>query len=180
MSEDGHVVAFETKTPLVPEATSAHVHVYEWRDGKFALISSPGDPSNAFFLGMSASAGDMFIGTQAQLVSRDTDVSGDLYDARVDGGFASLAPAVCTGSGCQGVPQTPPIFATPASVTFEGVGNFGGTGQETGKKTNGQKLAKALRRCREDRNKRRRKICERQAQSRYGAQKATKRNRRGK
>ena len=30
----------------------------------------------------------------------------------------------CTGSGCQGVPAAPPIFATPASVTFAGVGNF--------------------------------------------------------
>ena len=42
---------------------------------------------------------------------------------RVDGGFASVSSA-CTGSGCQGVPPAAPLFATPASVTFAGTGNF--------------------------------------------------------
>jgi len=35
-----------------------------------------------------------------------------------------LAEPVCTGSGCQGVPGAPPIFSTPSSVTFNGIGNF--------------------------------------------------------
>lgn len=180
ISDDGHVVVFETKNPLVPEATSAHVHVYEWRDGKLSLISAPGDPSNAFFLGMSTNASDIFIGSQAQLVGADTDVSGDLYDARVDGGFASVAPTVCSGSGCQGVPQTPPIFRTPSSVTFEGVGNFVEIPQKVDKQTGNQKLAKALRTCRKEHNKRKRKACEKQARRRYSTQAGTKANRRGK
>ena len=30
----------------------------------------------------------------------------------------------CSGTGCQGVPPAPPIFATPASATFTGVRNL--------------------------------------------------------
>ena len=124
ISEDGSYVFFQTYTALVPNTTGQNQHVYEWHDGKVSLISSPGDPSNAYFLGTSADGKDVFIGTHAQLGPQDTDLSGDIFDARIDGGFVGLAPTVCTGTGCQGVPAAPPIFATPASVTFEGVGNF--------------------------------------------------------
>jgi hypothetical protein len=124
ISEDGQHVFFDTANALVPQAVPGRVHVYEWHDGTISLISSPSDPGEAFFLGSSADGADVFLATHAQLTPQDTDVSGDVYDARVNGGFAGAAPPQCTGTGCQGVPAAPPIFATPASQTFEGVGNF--------------------------------------------------------
>jgi hypothetical protein len=124
VSEDGKYVFFQTANALVPGTSPGREHVYEWHDGTVSLISSPGDLSGAFFLGSSADGSNVFFGTHAQLVAQDTDVSGDVYDARIDGGFGGLTPSLCTGTGCQGVPGAPPVFATPASVTFEGVGNF--------------------------------------------------------
>ncbi|HWX44396.1 MAG TPA: hypothetical protein VNY52_03630 [Solirubrobacteraceae bacterium] len=124
ISENGEDVFFDSASALVPQATPGKVHVYEWHDETLSLISSPGDPNNAFFLGSSADGRDVFFSTHAQLSPQDTDQSDDIYDARVDGGFAGLTPLQCTGTGCQGVPAAAPIFATPASVTFEGVGNF--------------------------------------------------------
>jgi hypothetical protein len=39
---------------------------------------------------------------------------------RVGGGFPEELLA-CTGTGCQGVPPAPPIFAAPSSSTISGV-----------------------------------------------------------
>jgi hypothetical protein len=124
ISENGEDVFFESANALVPQAVLGRDHVYEWHDGAISLISSPDDPGNAIFLGSSASGSDVFFVTHAQLSAQDTDQAADIYDARVDGGFPEVTPPECTGTGCQGVPAASPIFATPASVTFEGVGNF--------------------------------------------------------
>jgi hypothetical protein len=123
ISENGEDVFFDTASALVPQVTPGKVHVYEWHDGTISLISSPSDPGDAFFLGSSADGSNVFFSTHAQLVPQDTDVSDDIYDARVDGGFAGLVAPQCTGTGCQGVPAAAPIFATPSSETFAGVGN---------------------------------------------------------
>jgi hypothetical protein len=127
ISEDGEDVFFDSVNALVGQAVPGKLHVYEWHDGTISLISSPSDPGDAFFLGSSASGNDVFFATHAQLAPTDTDQAADIYDARVNGGFEGLTPSQCTGTGCQGVPGAPPIFATPASVTFEGVGNFPST-----------------------------------------------------
>ena len=113
ISENGEDVFFDSASALVPQATPGRAHVYEWHNGTISLISSLADPGEAFFLGSSASGGDVFFSTHAQLTLQDTDVSDDIYDARVDGGFATVTPPACTGTGCQGVPAAPPIFATP-------------------------------------------------------------------
>jgi hypothetical protein len=132
ISEDGREVFFNSQGALVPQATPGKLHVYEWHEGKISMISSPADPNDDVFLGMGADGRDAFFVTHAQLAPRDTDNSTDVYDARVDGGFAGITPAQCTGTGCQGIPAAPPIFATPASVTFEGVGNFATGAQSSG------------------------------------------------
>ncbi len=153
ISENGEYVFFDSANGLVPQATSGRVHVYEWHDGNLSLISSPNDPSSAFFLGSSADVnaegetaegGNVFFTTHAQLVPQDTDQSADIYDARIDGGFAGVVAPQCTGTGCQGLPAAPPIFATPASVTFEGVGNFA-VGPVVAKPKTRSKLAKCKR-----------------------------------
>jgi hypothetical protein len=185
ISEDGSYVFFETLNALVPNTGDETLHVYEWHNGKISLISSPQDTSNAYFLGASADGANVFFGTHAQLVPQDTDVGGDLYDARIDGGFVGLTPAACTGTGCQGVPGAPPIFATPSSVTFEGVGNFpsaakSATSPKVKMLTAKQKLADALKTCRGDLSRSKRRQCEARARKRLVTRKSSKSKRRGK
>jgi hypothetical protein len=176
VSEDGSDVFFDTSTALVAGTTDEKIHVYEWHNGSLSLISSADDPGNAYFLGASADGSNVFFGTHAQLVPQDADFLSDVYDARVDGGFVPVTPSLCTGTGCQGVPAAPPVFATPASVTFEGVGNFPAeppvSAKPTAKSktvTGAQKLARALKACRRDLGKRKRKACEASARKRYGS-----------
>jgi hypothetical protein len=124
VSEDGSYVFFDTNNELVPQATNGVVNVYEWHNGTISLISPPGASGNSFFLGSSAEGKDVFFGTHAQLAPSDTDYAGDVYDARIGGGFLGQAAPACTGTGCQGVPAPAPLFAVPASTTFEGAGNL--------------------------------------------------------
>ncbi len=67
ISENGEDVFFDSASALVPQATPGRVHVYEWHNGTLSLISAPADPGEAFFLGSSASGGDVFFSTHAQL-----------------------------------------------------------------------------------------------------------------
>ncbi len=124
VSEDGSYVFFDTSNALVPNASRGVIHVYEWHNGAISLIGSPSDPSDSFFMEASADGSNVFFGTHAQLVPQDTEVGGNLYDARIDGGFEQPSSTKCSGTGCQGPPSAPPVFATPPSVTFNGVGNF--------------------------------------------------------
>jgi hypothetical protein len=131
--EDGSRVFFDTAEPLVPQDTNGVLDVYEWeRDGAGScrqsggcvyLISGNISGDQAFLVDASATGDDVFFTSRGQLVAQDGNENVDLYDARVNGGFPRLSTE-CTGSGCQGVPPAPPIFATPSSVTFTGLGNF--------------------------------------------------------
>ncbi len=133
ISEDGSRVFFESAQPLAPQATNGWLDVYEWErngtgschqtQGCIFLLSSGSDPENSYLLDASANGNDVFIITRAQLVAQDRNDLDDVYDVRVDG-VRPVVPPECAGTGCQGVPPAPPIFATPASVTFEGIGNF--------------------------------------------------------
>jgi hypothetical protein len=133
ISEDGSRVFFDSFEPLVPQDTNGVQDVYEWeRDGTGVcrdsggcvyLLSGGVDVEDSYLIGGSASGNDVFFATRAQLVPQDENEVFDVYDARV-AGAQLLAPPACSGTGCQGVPPTPLIFATPASVTFSGVGNF--------------------------------------------------------
>jgi hypothetical protein len=139
ISEDGNRIFFDSGEPLLPTATNGWLNVYEWEragtpggscpqgapgGGCVYLLSSGTDPEDSYLLGADASGANAFFISRAQLVPQDRGNEGDVvYDARVDGVQPPAAPA-CEGTGCQGVPPTPPIFATPASVTFNGTGNF--------------------------------------------------------
>jgi hypothetical protein len=123
ISDDGAYVFFDTTESLVSHDTNGRLDVYEWHEGAISLISSGHDASNSFFLGTDATGADVFFGTHARLVPQDVDSSGDLYDARIDGGFPVLqGSAACEGDACQSPPAAP-NDATPASLTFSGAGN---------------------------------------------------------
>ncbi len=135
VSDDGSRVFFSSPDQLTAEAplpapkhtTSVEVltreslepNVYEWENGHIYLIAA-----ESAALTTTPSGNDVLFDTAAQLVPQDRDGSPDVYDARVGGGFPQLAAPACSGTACQGVPAAPPIFATPPSVTFNGVGNF--------------------------------------------------------
>jgi hypothetical protein len=124
-SEDGSYVFFDTADALVPQDTNGKIDVYEWHDGSISLVTSGSDPYDSFFLDASGDGHDVFFGSHAQLVAQDTDVAGDLYDARVGGGFpAPVAPAVCSGDECQGQPSTAPALSPASSELFVGSGNL--------------------------------------------------------
>jgi Tol biopolymer transport system component len=139
MSSDGSRVFFDTPEALVPQDTNGKLDVYEWErpgtggcsevGGCVYLLSEATSTQGSYFAEASESGDDVFIVTRAKLVETDEDELFDLYDARVNGAVP-VVPPECTGTGCQGIPSAPPIFATPSSVTFGGVGNFAAPAKE--------------------------------------------------
>ncbi len=188
ISDDGSRVFFDSWEPLVSQDTNGKLDVYEWeRDGAGScresegcvyLLSGGTSSSSSWFLGASASGDDAFVISRADLTGTAGYEGFAVYDARV-GGVQPVASPVCTGSGCQGVPPAAPIFATPASVTFAGVGNFPAPttpappksksrskGKSTSKSVRARRLAGALRAC-ERRRGRARSVCVARARRRY-------------
>ncbi len=193
LSSDGSRVFFESFESLVLRDTNGRADVYEWEQGDsqrdceqrlgaelyvaaaegcFSLISSGESSADSRFVDASSDGSDVFFATAASLVSQDPGLI-DIYDARVDGGFASPAVrGVCEGEACQ-APARPPIDATPASVTFSGEGNLTvepAVHVQPKKKalTRKQKLARALKACKRKHGKNR-THCQRQARKRYTA-----------
>ena len=135
ISNNGAYVFFDSGDPLVPAAENKTQDVFEWEaqgtggceqlEGCVHLIGSGNDNSPSFFLGMSSyvnssgetvEAGNVFFGTTARLVPQDTDEEGDVYDARIDGGFPEPAgKGPCKGNACES-PTPAPVDPTPASL----------------------------------------------------------------
>ncbi len=178
MSDDGSYVFFDTADPLVPQDSNGTNDIYEWEaqgtgacglaSGCVRLISSGQNPAPSFFLGASTDGANVFFGTHARLVPQDTDNAGDLYDARIDGGFPVQAgTGPCEGDACAN-PLPAPIDASPGSLTFSGAGNtvHGAKPSVVPKKnTTARKLTRALKLCKK---KIHRKECETRAHKRYG------------
>ncbi len=140
ISGDGDRVFFDSIEPLVPLDKNGLVDVYEWEaqgegscvepEGCVYLLSGGQSTDNSYLIDASANGDDVFFVSRAQLVKADHGDNDVLYDARV-GGVIAPVETECSGAGCQGAPPAPPIFATPASATFEGTGNFPPTTQHS-------------------------------------------------
>ncbi len=114
--------------------------VYEWRrngvdgcahiQGCLSLITTGrGGYLNMLFGPPIVSSGrDIFFTTHESLVSQDDDAAGDIYDARIDGGFPPPPPQLleCEGDACS-TPFAAPNDLTPSTATFHGAGNVLGT-----------------------------------------------------
>ena len=189
ISEDGSVVVFESSAALTGQVHGGKNNVYLWRDGELSLISD-GTPAGTHheaggstegLVGIDASGRNVFFATEAPLVAQDSDELGDLYDARVDGGFPAPKVVECSGEGCQGGLSTPLAAVAPGSLSPPGgAGNL--LPQPTllspikpkpkskpGPLTRSEKLARALKACAKDRAEKRRARCEVLARRRYGA-----------
>lgn len=131
--DDGRLF-FESTGALLPQASNGKLNVYEYEPdavggcqregGCIALISTGTSNEDSFFVDASASGNDVFFTSRQQLVAQDGDEAMDLYDARVDGGFAAATPPPCGGEACRPpVTPAPAIYGAPPSATFVGAGN---------------------------------------------------------
>ena len=128
--------------------------------------------------GMSASGSDIFFLTHTQLVGQDTDILGDYYDARVNGGFERPpAKPECSPQACQPEEPSPAGPGAATSSVFPAGGNLPPGSGETqlvykvpppAKLTRAQELARALSACKKERKKKQRAVCEAQAKRKYG------------
>ncbi len=127
MSADGSIVIFSTAAPLVSHDTNEAFDLYEWEEqghgtcteagGCISLVSDGVDPRG---VGgetgvISASGRDITFETQRGQTPGDRDGVGDIYDARVDGGFRYAPPPASCGS---------PEACRPAPTAAPGVPNF--------------------------------------------------------
>jgi hypothetical protein len=144
MSDNGQQVFFQTTAQLVPQDTNSTVFeeatvggasgldVYEWEaDGANGctaslgctyLLSGGGGTGASVFLGASKDGSNVFFASAAPLLPQATPEFTNIYDARVDGGFAPPMKEIECLS-CQGVGSPPPLFSVPAGVSFVGAGN---------------------------------------------------------
>jgi len=125
ISADGSRIFFDTADPLVPQDNNGQRDVYEWQNGRIFLISSGSGKDPSLFLDNSESGGDVFIATTSELVPGDNDFAFDVYDARIPRPGDNPPPAAvpCQGDVCQGPPSVPSLLGSPASATFNGLGN---------------------------------------------------------
>jgi hypothetical protein len=147
MSDDGRRIFFATPDALVPEDTNGDVgcptpsgagvaaiqavptclDVYEWHDGKISLVSTGTSPSPSFLLGATHDGEDIFFYTEERLVGWDTDIVGDIYNARIGGGFPEPppAPVPCdlNAGACEDAPSVAPLVTGAGSAAFRGPGN---------------------------------------------------------
>jgi hypothetical protein len=192
LTGNGEDVIFTTSEKLQADDVNAANDVYLWHDGTVSLISDGRDPAginlnvagaslvSGPWAGISESGSDIFFFTRTELVGQDTDVLGDLYDARIDGGFP--APAItpsCTGEAwtCQGkAGENPPAPKPEGSATQQSGSNLTAAPfkellvpepkPKSKPLTNAQKLKAALQKCRKLKGSKR-KSCERAARSKY-------------
>ena len=138
ISENGQYAFFDTQESLLAQDTNGKVDVYEWHEDPatdrdtLSSISTGQSSSNDFFLdsgsyvnagGETVEGGNVFFGTHSKLVPADKDEQGDLYDARIEGGFpAPIGAGPCEGDACQPA-VSPPVYQTPTSLSFTGPGD---------------------------------------------------------
>jgi hypothetical protein len=92
--------------------------------GCVSLLSSGTDSLPSVFFDASVSGDDVFFATSGRLSALDTDTEADIYDVRVGGVEAVVAPPTteCSGEACQ-QRVLPPAESAPDSSSFNGAGN---------------------------------------------------------
>jgi hypothetical protein len=180
---------YEFEPPGVGGCSSSSVTFSVRSGGCVGLVSSGGSSEESGFLDASSTGGDVFFLTSAKLLGQDFDSAVDVYDAHeCSAGSPCISvpvavPPVCdTGDACKPAPSPQPVvFGAPSSATFTGAGNTVLPGSKPVVRTRGltraQKLARALRVCRQKKQgSRRQGVCERRARARYGVKRSSKAN----
>jgi DNA-binding beta-propeller fold protein YncE len=127
-------------------------------------------------LGTDETGKNVFFTTTDRLVSSDTNTELDYYDARVcEPGSpcvqSSPASPACKDEECHGVPAGVPGVPAYPSQTFNGAGDVPPPTPVVQSRplTRAQKLANALKACKKDKKKTKRKSCETSGRHKYGA-----------
>ncbi len=110
LTDDGRVF-FTTGEPLVLRDGNARTDVYEWTDGRIALVSTGLSADNSTLLSVGSDGVDAFFFTREALVPQDQNGSHvRLYDARAGGGYLYIPPpALCKASDeCHGAGSPSP------------------------------------------------------------------------
>jgi hypothetical protein len=92
--------------------------------GCVSLVSAGRSSIDSNLLTIDASGNNVFFTSRDRLVGADTDEQIDLYDARVEGGFAEPKPPIpCGGEACQPQsvipPEAPPAPAPPGAGNYK-------------------------------------------------------------
>ncbi|MFY9588531.1 MAG: hypothetical protein WAT66_13855, partial [Actinomycetota bacterium] len=152
LSDDGSRVFFESSDALVSRDTNSEIDVYQWEEpgagsceeqassfvasagGCIELISSGQSAHESSFIEASASGSDVFFATLSSLYPGDPGLV-DVYDARIEGGFAAPEEEgeACEGESCQSPPPAPE-FQPPTSSTYSGPGNLAAPKKKKAKK----------------------------------------------
>ncbi len=179
MSRDGRYVFFSTREALVARDTNGVTDAYEYDSatGELSLLSTGTGEDPVWFADASADGHNAFLVTSQKLTGWDPDKLVDVYDARVDGGFAEpAAPAVgCVGDACQGTQSAAPGFNTASGFTGLGNPSFATPRKVKTKAKPSSRLRHALAACRK-KPKGKRAHCERAARRRYGTGRSSARN----
>lgn len=137
ISEDGGRVLFSAP-PFASETTAeseetSQLKIYEYEvngegscrspQGCVFRLSAANNPTEDLFIDSSAGGEDVFLATYSQLAPSDHDHLIDVYDARVDGGFATPTAETCD-TECREAPGAPPQGATPVSSLVGPPGNL--------------------------------------------------------
>ena len=117
VSDNGQAIVFVTREPLSPLDGNGEPDVYLWSAGHVALISTGAVGGGAGNAAISGSGKDIFFETFQALTPSDGDDAGDVYDARLGGGFSFAQAAACSGETCQSLASPPP--AAPVSMTTQ-------------------------------------------------------------
>ncbi|HYJ22292.1 MAG TPA: hypothetical protein VEW07_09750, partial [Solirubrobacterales bacterium] len=130
LSGDGSMYAFNTDAALLPEDANGGPDIYEWRTGKLRLITDGegeygGRVSVPLELnGISPDGRDILFRVSARLTGFEHDEVGQLFDARLGGGFAPPnPPAACAEDACQGPLESAPAVLQPGSAALVGPGD---------------------------------------------------------
>lgn len=124
---DNGQLFFTTPQALLSTDRDGVTDVYEYRQGDLHLLSdgsSAGGPS--YFFDASLGGSDVFFATSDALVRSDSDNALNLYDARVEGGFAEPpppAPSCAAGEPCRSTGSSAPPTGTPMTLSQGGAGN---------------------------------------------------------
>ena len=142
------------------------------------LISSGKSTDESYLLDASSDGRDVFVSTRSPLTGWDTNENYDVYDAREGGGFPEPSEqSACLGEGCK-----PPLSLasspfSSATAAFSGAGNLAlevirpAVKAKPKSLTDAQRLARALKRCKKDKSKKKRAVCEKNARKKYGRRK---------
>jgi hypothetical protein len=176
VSNDGQAIVFSTSESLSPADTNGVSDVYLWKAGRVSLVSSGRWPAGATNASIDAQGQNIYFETSEPLTPDDGDTVLDLYDARVGGGFGRIQASSCSGEGCQSALSGPPAgVGAPGTASLSGAGNVAtpvSIKARTRPLSKAQKLTRALRGCKRDRNKHKRAACEARARKRYRAKSA--------